>query len=261
MTIKENIVTKAIFDKYHQDLMAHLHVDVAIVGAGPAGLTAGYFLSKNGIKTAIFEKALKPGGGMWGGGIMFNHIVIQDEAKYLLNELEIDYEKYQDGYLTADAVEAASTLISKTCKAGTKVFNLMGAEDVLLDPVSEKVKGVVLNWASVELSNLHVDPVAIEAKYVVDGTGHDTEVVNTLQQRNKVKLSTEDGKLHGERSLSSEKAEKDTVENTREVYPGLYVTGMACNATYGSFRMGPIFGGMLMSGEKVALEIIKNLEK
>jgi len=46
--------------------------------------------------------------------------------------------------------------------------------------------------------------------------------------------------------------EQMTVENAREVYPGLYVTGMACNAVMGAPRMGSIFGGMLLSGRKVA---------
>ena len=35
----------------------------------------------------------------------------------------------------------------------------------------------------------------------------------------------------------------------------MYVAGMAANATFGSYRMGPIFGGMLLSGEKVAEEL------
>lgn len=259
MNIRETDISKAIFDKYYEDLTKYLQVDVAIVGAGPAGLTASYFLSKKGFKTVIFEKALKPGGGMWGGGMMFNHIVIQREAEYLLKELGINYTEYNSKYLTADAVEAASTLIANTCKAGTKIFNLIEAEDVLFDPSKERVSGLVLNWTSVELSNLHVDPVAIEASYVVDGTGHDAEVVNVLQERNKINLNTIDGKFQGERSLASDKAEKDTVENTREVYPGLYVTGMACNASFGSFRMGPIFGGMFMSGEKLANKLINEL--
>ena len=39
------------------------------------------------------------------------------------------------------------------------------------------------------------------------------------------------------------------------------VAGMAANATAGGPRMGPIFGGMLLSGEKVAQLIIKRLKK
>ncbi|MEL6239554.1 MAG: FAD-dependent oxidoreductase, partial [Pseudomonadota bacterium] len=33
-----------------------LDVDVAIIGAGPAGLTAGYLLTKQGKRVAIIEK-------------------------------------------------------------------------------------------------------------------------------------------------------------------------------------------------------------
>jgi thiamine thiazole synthase len=36
---------------------------------------------------------------------------------------------------------------------------------------------------------------------------------------------------------------------------------MAANATFGSYRMGPIFGGMLLSGEKVAAMIKEELKK
>jgi len=41
---------------------------VAVIGAGPAGLAAAYFLAKNGYKTTVFEK-LPVGGGMMAVGI------------------------------------------------------------------------------------------------------------------------------------------------------------------------------------------------
>jgi thiamine thiazole synthase len=50
----------------------------------------------------------------------------------------------------------------------------------------------------------------------------------------------------------AEVAERFTVENTKEAYPGLFVCGMAANAVFGGPRMGPIFGGMLLSGKKAA---------
>ena len=50
------------------------------------------------------------------------------------------------------------------------------------------------------------------------------------------------------------------MENTKEIFPGLFVSGMAANGVSGSFRMGPIFGGMLNSGKKVAELILKKLE-
>ena len=54
---------------------------------------------------------------------------------------------------------------------------------------------------------------------------------------------------------------RPVLDITREVFPGLYVCGMAANAVFGGHRMGPVFGGMLLSGEKVAKELIRKLKK
>ena len=49
----------------------------------------------------------------------------------------------------------------------------------------------------------------------------------------------------GEKSMWADRAEGKILDNVTEVYPGLYVTGMAANAVHGSQRMGPIFGGKI----------------
>ena len=72
-------------------------------------------------------------------------------------------------------------------------------------------------------------------------------------------LMTPSGTVEGERSLWADRAETTTVENSREVFPGVFVAGMSANATFGSFRMGPIFGGMLLSGQRVASQIDERL--
>jgi thiamine thiazole synthase len=94
---------------------------------------------------------------------------------------------------------------------------------------------------------------------VIVGPGHDCEVARTLERKNNVRLNTETGTVMGERSLFVDEAERTTVENTKEIFPGLYVTGMASNGVSGSYRMGPIFGGMLLSGEKVANLILESV--
>ncbi len=50
------------------------------------------------------------------------------------------------------------------------------------------------------------------------------------------------------------------VEKAGEVFPGLWISGMSVCATLGGPRMGPIFGGMLLSGERVAELIASALE-
>ncbi|MEM4040079.1 MAG: ribose 1,5-bisphosphate isomerase, partial [Thermoplasmata archaeon] len=53
--------------------------------------------------------------------------------------------------------------------------------------------------------------------------------------------------------------EKNIVNYVKEIYPGLFVTGMAAVSVFGAPRMGPIFGGMLISGRDVAVKVDKKL--
>jgi thiamine thiazole synthase len=77
-------------------------------------------------------------------------------------------------------------------------------------------------------------------------------MLKTLVRKNGVRLNTPSGGIEGEQSMWADVAEANTVRHTREVYPGVWVAGMAANAAFGSYRMGPIFGGMLLSGVRVA---------
>jgi len=257
MKLDEVKISRAIIETYNKKLIDNLDIDVAIVGGGPAGLCAGYYLAKQGKKTALFERKLSIGGGMWGGGIMFNEIVVQDEAKRLLDMFQIRTKLYEKGYYTSDAIECVSTLCSKAVKAGLTVFNLMSAEDILVK--KSRVCGLVLNWTAVEMSKLHVDPITIRSKYVIDATGHAAEIVRLAERKSNIYLKTKTGTVIGERSMDVDYAEALTLKNSREICPGLYVAGMCANASFGGPRMGPIFGGMLLSGEKVALRLIKEL--
>ncbi len=102
---------------------------------------------------------------------------------------------------------------------------------------------------------MHVDLLYTEAKAVVDATGHDAEVVS-IAARKAPELGIA---IQGERSGCSELSEKLVVEHAGRVAPGLYVTGIATCAVYGLPRMGPIFGGMLSSGRRVAQIIAEDL--
>jgi len=257
MQLNEITITRAIIDRYFEKFKSNLETDVAIVGGGPSGLVAGYYLALAGKKVVLFERKLSVGGGMWGGGMMFNEIVVQHSAVHIFEEFGIRFVNYEKNYYTADSIEAVSTLLSKAVKAGLTIFNCISAEDVTMR--AERVVGLVLNWSAVEMAGLHVDPLAVRSKFIIDATGHSTEVIRLVQEKVPGKLNTPSGKVEGERSMWSERAEALTLENTREVFPGVYVAGMAANATYGGPRMGPIFGGMFLSGEKVAKELIDRL--
>lgn len=255
----EVIISKAITESYITELLNAMELDVAIVGAGPAGLVAAYYLAKEKVNTAIFERKLSIGGGIWGGGMMFNKIVVQDEGKEILDEFGITTTKYQEGYHVASAIEMASALCLQAAKAGAKIFNLVNVEDVVIRE-NDKVSGLVLNWSAVSTANLHIDPLAIRGKLVIDATGHACEVCQLVTRKIGAKLETATGKVIGEKPMWAEIAEKQIVENTKEVYPGLIVAGMAASAVFGLPRMGPIFGGMLLSGRRaaeLAIELLK----
>lgn len=257
MELDEIIISKAIIDRYYEKLTNNLETDVAIVGGGPSGLVAGYYLAKAGKRVALYERKLSLGGGVWGGGMMFNEIVVQGAAVHILEEFGIRCRRFQDDYFTADSVEAAAAFTAGAVKAGLTIFNCTSVEDVMMRP--DRVVGLVLNWSAVEMAGLHIDPLTVRSKFVIDATGHATEVVKVVRKKVPGKLGTESGEIEGEKSMWSDRAESLTLENTREIFPGLYVAGMAANATFGGPRMGPIFGGMLLSGEKVANDLLAQL--
>lgn len=257
ISLDDIIVTRIIFDRFSKEFSNSIESDVAIAGAGPAGLTAARLLAKAGKKVVIFERKLSVGGGMWGGGMTFPVIVIQKASKHLLEDVGVHLKHEGDGYYSADSIEVTTKLCSAAIDAGARIFNTISVEDVLMN--KKMINGFVINWSAVEIAGLHVDPLSIRAKYCVDATGHAAEVCHIVRQK-VGPLNTPSGDLEKERSMCAEIGEKTVVENTKEVYPGLFIAGMGANAVYGAPRMGPIFGGMLLSGEKVAQDILKKLK-
>ncbi len=255
----ETLVSLGIVESYFEKLKSNLTLDAAIVGGGPSGLVAAYYLAKAGKKVALFERKLAPGGGMWGGAMMFNEIVVQEEAMPIVRELGIRYKELGNGAYLLDSVHATSALIYKATEAGATIFNCYSIEDVVFH--NNRVNGLVVNWAPVVRERMHVDPLVIMAKTTLDGTGHDCEIATLVARKNHVQLATPTGGVIGERSMSVVEAERTTIENTKEIYPGLFVSGMASNGVSGSFRMGPIFGGMLLSGRKVAELMVADIDK
>ncbi|MBD3235838.1 MAG: thiazole biosynthesis protein [Candidatus Eisenbacteria bacterium] len=250
MSLDDVTISRAIISRYGQKLLAALETDVAVVGGGPAGLTAAHDLARRGRSVVLFERKLSLGGGMWGGGIMFNEIVVQEAGREVLSEFGVRTEPFEDGYHCADSVEAVATLTAAALRAGARIFNLLSVEDVML--TEQRVTGLVLNWSAVEMAGLHVDPISSRHRFVIDATGHAAEVARLIARKSGVRLETPTGDVVGERPMHAEVGERMLLENTREFFPGVFCAGMCANAVFGAPRMGPIFGGMLMSGRQAA---------
>lgn len=242
-TISDLEVSRLITRDYFEMLQDSFSSDVIIVGGGPSGLVAGYTLAEQGRKVTILEKRLSPGGGIWGGGKGFNRVILERNTSDILREIDVTGVE-KDGYLVVPAVLLAAGLIKKAVESGVTLLNLYSVEDVYFNQRRE-VAGVVANDTAYRMTNLHVDPLTFESKVVMDSTGHEAIVLNCLAKRGIVKIKGED-------TMNAQIGEEGVVEGTKEVYPGLIVTGMASAQFFGTPRMGPIFGGMLLSGKKAA---------
>ena len=165
---------------------------------------------------------------------------------------DIDLE---GGLYTADALELASALCLKALHAGVIILNLMSAEDICVH--GGRVTGVVANRTLLG-DSLPIDPIVFSTKAVIDATGHEAILVNCLQRRGLLKNSL--GRLPGEGPMDAPAGERFVVDHVMELYPGLWTSGMSVCTSMGGPRMGPIFGGMLLSGEKTAASISEDLK-
>ena len=257
--IDETRVTRFIVRSFAEDFIADTRLDVAVVGAGPSGITAARLLAAAGYQVAVFERNLHVGGGMWGGGMLFPRIVIQDEAINLVKEVGVNVQPAGEGYHVVDSVECVSKCAAAAVDAGARIWIGMVVEDVMIDQ-QDRVCGVVLNWEAVQRAQMHVDPLAVSARLVIDATGHDADVLRTIERKIAgAQFDTPTGQIAGESSMNATEAEGRIVELTKEVYPGVIVAGMAANAAAGAPRMGAIFGGMFLSGQKAAQLAITQL--
>lgn len=83
--IKESIVSREMTRRYMTDMITYAETDVVVVGAGSAGLSCAYEISKNpNVQVAIIEQSVSPGGGAWLGGQLFSAMVINNISEISL---------------------------------------------------------------------------------------------------------------------------------------------------------------------------------
>ncbi|CAO3648378.1 unnamed protein product [Mucor fragilis] len=279
--IRESQVSREMVTRYMNDMLHYAESDVVIVGCGSAGLSCAWELSKDpSLKIAIIEQSVSPGGGCWLGGQvnacftfhnakqltyfsfqLFSAMVVRKPADKFLDELEIPYEEKENYVVVKHAALFTSTILSKLLmRPNVKLFNATAVEDLIVK--NGKVAGVVTNWTLVTLNHNTqscMDPNVMEAKVIVSGTGHDGPMgasgVKRLESIGLIKGNK------GMLSLDMNAAEDDIVKYTREVVPGMVVTGMELAELDGAPRMGPTFGAMLISGQKAAYAARASLKR
>jgi len=259
--IREATVSRAMTKRYFGDLDNYAESDIVIIGAGSAGLSCAYELSKIApdVRVAIIEQNVSPGGGAWLGGQLFSAMVIRKPADKLVQELGVSYEDEGDYVVVKHAALMTSTLLSKVLASpNVKLFNATAAEDLIIreDPNvrgGKYVGGVVTNWTLVTLhhdTQSCMDPNVIEAQVVVSSCGHDGPMgAHSVKRLSKLGMVPD---VPGMAALDMNSAEDRIVNNTREVVPGMVLCGMELSEVDGSPRMGPTFGAMFVSGQKAA---------
>jgi len=265
--IQEAQVSRAMIKRYFDSMYERTISDVVIVGAGSAGLSCAYHLAKTrpDLKITILEANVAPGGGAWLGGQLMSAMVVRKPADRFLEELGVPFDDEGSFVVVKHAALFTSTILSKVLAFPNVVmFNATAVEDLIVHADAsgrQRVAGVVTNWTLVSLNHdtqSCMDPNTITAPVVVSATGHDGPMgAFSAKRLVSMGLLKELGNMRG---LDMNRAEPAIVNGTREVSPGLIMTGMELSEHDGSNRMGPTFGAMMASGVKAAHEAIKILD-
>ncbi|KAF5369468.1 hypothetical protein D9758_002735 [Tetrapyrgos nigripes] len=265
--IEESQVSRAMIKRYFETMYDRVVSDVVIVGAGSSGLTCAYQLAsmRPDLKITIIEANVAPGGGAWLGGQLMTPMVVRKPADRFLQEIGVPYEDEGSYVVVKHAALFTSTLLSRVLAMPNVVMmNATAVEDLIIHEDSQgqqRVAGVVTNWTLVSLAHdtqSCMDPNLLMCHCTVSATGHDGPMgAFSAKRLVSAGLLKELGNM---RALDMKRSEPAIVNNTREVVPGLIMTGMELSEYYGINRMGPTFGGMIASGIKAAHEALRVLD-
>lgn len=253
--VEEKHISQALIGEYYNQFIEATDSDVLIIGSGPSGLVAGRLLAQSGYRVTIIERNNYLGGGMWIGGFLMNKATLRAPADAMLKELDIPHKEMKKGLFVCDTAFFASRLILSACEAGVKILSMTIVEDIIVK--QKKVCGLVVNSTPVTMLPKMItclDPVLLESKVVIDASGHDAVAVRLLSKRGLLTLK-------GMGPLDVEVSEDSLVQQTGNIFSGLFLAGMSVSEAYGLPRMGPTFGAMLLSGQKVAHAVMEVLQE
>lgn len=166
-------------------------------------------------------------------------MVVRKPADLFLTELGVPFEDEGAFVVVKHAALFTATILARVLALPNVVLmNATAVEDLIVrpDPLAplslntggQRVAGVVTNWTLVALNHdtqSCMDPNVITAPVVVSATGHDGPMgAFSAKRLVSMGLLKELGNMRG---LDMNRAEPAIVNGTREVAPGLIMTG-AC---------------------------------
>ncbi len=235
--------------------------DVAIIGAGPSGLTAGYFLAKSGLDVVILDKASELGAKNVYGGRIYSHVLkkyfpeYKDEAPierwvrkeqlyFMTRDSAVKVEFFADkGFLeesfTAYLTKFVKWLGEKAENAGALIANGVRVDSLIIE--NKKVKGVIAGEDK------------LIADYVVIAEGANTVLLDSLNLKPKTKPNEVALGVKEVFRLDSEKINERFGVNDDEGVAALLV---------GYPSLGAIGGGFLYTMKnEVALGVVVRLDE
>jgi len=129
--VEEKSISKYIIKETMDDWLDVVDQDVVIVGAGPSGMAAAYYLSKAGLRTTVFERRLSFGGGIGGGAMLFHKLVIEEPADEILKEIRVKAKEVESGVFIVDSAELMAKLASAAIDAGARIIHGVTVDDVI----------------------------------------------------------------------------------------------------------------------------------
>ncbi len=164
--ISESSITRAIMRSALKMLDEYSSVDVAIVGAGPSGMTAAYYLAKAGLKTIVLERRFSFGGGIGGAASHLPSIVVEYPASDILSkDFGVRLQDMGDGLFAVDPpAEMIAKLAVRAIDADAKFLLGVHVDDVIIRDNPPRVAGLAVYWSTVQMAGVHTDPFFIELR-------------------------------------------------------------------------------------------------
>ncbi len=242
--------------------MGYIFKDIVIVGGGPAGLTACYLASRQGLRTLLVERNMFYGGFMWYSSFMGSVATLSGELSKLLDDLGISY--FRDGDLVYVSTPILlGRLIAGAAESGCSMVNFAVVEDLLVD--SQRISGVKGRFIDPSESYKKINNISyidnidlvVRARYTILTTGG--EHINRFEKS----LSSKDlyndirrFNIASRNDISNESLRELIINNTREIHPGLIVAGAAVAKMVGLSNISRVGYGIPMVSAMKAVEIV-----